>query len=366
MSSGRTLATHWCTFRTLLGLLFFSDGLQAAAMTKNCHNDYKMKFSVDEEYPDLSQHNNHMAKVQNRHQLWPFLLKTSHTWDSFTKGCSFCRCWPRRSTASWGENPPPVVSHWTMWSRLVLTTLVKSSESSAYRQTQETPLDWLTVVIQQVIPSSWLWAVLLVMRSPMRSSRTCWTQSSPTVMVDTSPQTSTRPTWTSRTWRCQIQNQFGTMILKSRSSWGFFCHDSGWWWPGPQLRAVQPCTYRPQHQGIHPAPPQQPWGAQRHWEAVHWGWASHLNICPREEREIVFKKCLFPLSPVKPGWRVQGEVLPPQWHDWCRAGAAHCWPLPVWQARVSPADLLRHGPWLARRQRHLVRNPAQSVMVLDI
>ncbi|MEQ2185085.1 hypothetical protein GOODEAATRI_014641 [Goodea atripinnis] len=33
------------------------------AAMKNCHNDYKMKFSVDEEFPDLSQHNNHMAKV---------------------------------------------------------------------------------------------------------------------------------------------------------------------------------------------------------------------------------------------------------------------------------------------------------------
>lgn len=33
-------------------------------MAKNCHNDYKMKFSVDEEFPDLSLHNNHMAKVQ--------------------------------------------------------------------------------------------------------------------------------------------------------------------------------------------------------------------------------------------------------------------------------------------------------------
>uniref|UniRef100_A0A8D3BD73 creatine kinase n=1 Tax=Scophthalmus maximus TaxID=52904 RepID=A0A8D3BD73_SCOMX len=32
-------------------------------MAKNCHNDYKMKFSVDEEFPDLSLHNNHMAKV---------------------------------------------------------------------------------------------------------------------------------------------------------------------------------------------------------------------------------------------------------------------------------------------------------------
>lgn len=32
-------------------------------MTKNCHNDYKMKFPSDEEFPDLSLHNNHMAKV---------------------------------------------------------------------------------------------------------------------------------------------------------------------------------------------------------------------------------------------------------------------------------------------------------------
>uniref|UniRef100_A0A3Q2D1K7 creatine kinase n=1 Tax=Cyprinodon variegatus TaxID=28743 RepID=A0A3Q2D1K7_CYPVA len=33
------------------------------AAMKNCHNDYKMKFSVDEEFPDLSKHNNHMAKI---------------------------------------------------------------------------------------------------------------------------------------------------------------------------------------------------------------------------------------------------------------------------------------------------------------
>jgi len=32
-------------------------------MAKNCHNDYIMKFSNDEEFPDLSLHNNHMAKV---------------------------------------------------------------------------------------------------------------------------------------------------------------------------------------------------------------------------------------------------------------------------------------------------------------
>ena len=32
-------------------------------MAKNCHNDYKMKFSLDDEFPDLSKHNNHMAKV---------------------------------------------------------------------------------------------------------------------------------------------------------------------------------------------------------------------------------------------------------------------------------------------------------------
>lgn len=40
-----------------------TDGVRIAAMAKNCHNDYKMKFSVDEEFPDLSLHNNHMAKV---------------------------------------------------------------------------------------------------------------------------------------------------------------------------------------------------------------------------------------------------------------------------------------------------------------
>uniref|UniRef100_A0A8C9YKS7 creatine kinase n=1 Tax=Sander lucioperca TaxID=283035 RepID=A0A8C9YKS7_SANLU len=35
-------------------------------MAKNCHNDLKMKYSVDEEFPDLSLHNNHMAKVLNK------------------------------------------------------------------------------------------------------------------------------------------------------------------------------------------------------------------------------------------------------------------------------------------------------------
>ncbi|PWA25545.1 hypothetical protein CCH79_00019883, partial [Gambusia affinis] len=44
------------------GLSNWQDKVRMAAM-KNCHNDYKMKFSVDEEFPDLSLHNNHMAKV---------------------------------------------------------------------------------------------------------------------------------------------------------------------------------------------------------------------------------------------------------------------------------------------------------------
>lgn len=35
-------------------------------MAKNCHNDYLMKFSTDEQYPDLSQHNNHMSKALNK------------------------------------------------------------------------------------------------------------------------------------------------------------------------------------------------------------------------------------------------------------------------------------------------------------
>ena len=29
----------------------------------NTHNELKMKFSSEQEYPDLSKHNNHMAKV---------------------------------------------------------------------------------------------------------------------------------------------------------------------------------------------------------------------------------------------------------------------------------------------------------------
>lgn len=29
----------------------------------NTHNNFKLNFSVDDEFPDLSQHNNHMAKV---------------------------------------------------------------------------------------------------------------------------------------------------------------------------------------------------------------------------------------------------------------------------------------------------------------
>lgn len=29
----------------------------------NTHNNFKLNFSVDDEYPDLSKHNNHMAKV---------------------------------------------------------------------------------------------------------------------------------------------------------------------------------------------------------------------------------------------------------------------------------------------------------------
>ncbi|MEQ2190837.1 hypothetical protein XENOCAPTIV_011779, partial [Xenoophorus captivus] len=51
---------------TLKNQYLFSTSLDKVRMAamKNCHNDYKMKFSVDEEFPDLSQHNNHMAKVQ--------------------------------------------------------------------------------------------------------------------------------------------------------------------------------------------------------------------------------------------------------------------------------------------------------------
>lgn len=37
------------------------------------------------------------------------------------------RCWPRRSMESWGASPPPVASPWMTLSRLVLTTLVRST-----------------------------------------------------------------------------------------------------------------------------------------------------------------------------------------------------------------------------------------------
>lgn len=68
---------------------------------------------------------------------------------------------------------------------------------------------------------------------------------------------------------------------------------SGWWWPGPQLCAVQPCSYWTQHQGIHPAPPQQPWRAQSCGEAVHWGWMSnwcHTNIIQISVVSIITNK----------------------------------------------------------------------------
>ncbi|KAF4104119.1 hypothetical protein G5714_015106 [Onychostoma macrolepis] len=44
-------------------LFSHTDRRKSAIMTKNCNNAYKLKFAVEEEYPDLSQHNNHMAKV---------------------------------------------------------------------------------------------------------------------------------------------------------------------------------------------------------------------------------------------------------------------------------------------------------------
>lgn len=61
-----TLTTRCFNFNNeeFLRLSVLSGGVRIAAMAKNCHNDYKMKFSVDDEYPDLSLHNNHMAKVQ--------------------------------------------------------------------------------------------------------------------------------------------------------------------------------------------------------------------------------------------------------------------------------------------------------------
>ncbi|KAJ8280711.1 hypothetical protein GJAV_G00058060 [Gymnothorax javanicus] len=50
-------------FTRLLPLYSCADRVREATMAKNCHNDYKMRFKMEEEYPDLSQHNNHMAKA---------------------------------------------------------------------------------------------------------------------------------------------------------------------------------------------------------------------------------------------------------------------------------------------------------------
>ena len=55
------------------------DRTKATAMAKNCHNDYKMKFSGDEEFPDLSLHNNHMAKVRVPYLPSPFTLNLTLT-----------------------------------------------------------------------------------------------------------------------------------------------------------------------------------------------------------------------------------------------------------------------------------------------
>ena len=49
------------------------------------------------------------------------------------------------------------------------------------------------------------------------------------------------------------------------------CGPSGRRRPGPRLRPEQPRAYWPQHQGLHPAPPQQPWRAQNGGEALHRG-----------------------------------------------------------------------------------------------
>lgn len=51
-------------------------------MTKNCHNDYKMKFSDEEEFPDLSLHNNHMAKVLTKEMYKK--LRSKSTPSGFT------------------------------------------------------------------------------------------------------------------------------------------------------------------------------------------------------------------------------------------------------------------------------------------
>lgn len=44
-------------------IFFSADQVRNATMAKNKHNDYKMQFTTDEEFPDLTVHNNHMAKA---------------------------------------------------------------------------------------------------------------------------------------------------------------------------------------------------------------------------------------------------------------------------------------------------------------
>uniref|UniRef100_A0A3Q1GK48 creatine kinase n=1 Tax=Acanthochromis polyacanthus TaxID=80966 RepID=A0A3Q1GK48_9TELE len=65
LNSSRFSARSSRTFRPLLAASPPpSSGLQGANMPfGNTHNQVKLKFTSDQEYPDLSKHNNHMAKV---------------------------------------------------------------------------------------------------------------------------------------------------------------------------------------------------------------------------------------------------------------------------------------------------------------
>ena len=108
-------------------------------MAKNVHNDYKMKFKLDEEFPDLTKHNNHMAKVLTKEVYEK--LRGKSTPSGFTVD----------DCIQTGVDNP---GH-----PFIMTVGAVAGDGS-----------------------------------PTRSSRSCSTPSSPTVTTDTSPPTCTRPT----------------------------------------------------------------------------------------------------------------------------------------------------------------------------
>lgn len=70
--------------------------------------------------------------------------------------------------------------------------------------------------------------------------------------------------------------------------------------------------------------------------------------------------CLF-LSFRCPEWRSERQILCSKKYDRSRTAAADWWPLPVWQACVSPAAGLWNGPWLAWCQGNMVSVGAPTI-----